>query len=132
MAEESQYKVRADLVLETTRAQQQSRVMQRRIQELGRRIRGTSSLASGLTRNLIAIGGAYVGINALVRGFSSLTRGAVEYATELEKTRIGLTSVLSAVQNTDWETAQRTSGKVFEQVRKDYGGRPRVLIAQAP
>lgn len=119
MAEETQYRVKADLTLDATKAKAQAVQMQAKIQQLGRRIAGTSTLAGGLTRNLIAIGGAYLGINALVRGFSSLTRGAVQYASELEKIQIGLTAVLTAVQGTDWNTAAQTSGRIFEQVRQD-------------
>ncbi len=116
---ETRYDVKADLTLDTTRAISHAVNMQRRIQELGRRIRGTSSLASGLTRNLLAIGATYVGVNVLIRGFAGLTRGAMDYASELEKTRIGLTAVLAAVHGTDWATAARVSGQVFEQVRQD-------------
>lgn len=119
MAEETQYKVSADLVLDATKAQQQAVQMRSKIHDLGRRISGTSSLAGGLTRNLVAMGGAYLGISALARAFASLTRGAVTYGRELEKTQIGLTAVLAAVSGEEWETAQRTAGRVFEQVRQD-------------
>lgn len=120
MAEEqTTYQVKADLVLDATKAKRQATQMQQKIQDLGRRIKGTSSLAGGLTRNLIAIGGAYLGISALGRAFVGATRSAMTYTSELEKTKIALTSVLAAVTNTDWETAQKTAGRVFEQTRQD-------------
>lgn len=117
--EQTSYRVKADLVLDATKAQRQATQMAGKIQALGRRITGTSSLAGGLTRNLIAVGGAYLGINVLSRAFMGATSSAISYTSELEKTQIALTSVLAAVTNTDWATAQKTAGAVFEQVRAD-------------
>ncbi len=120
MAEESTtYQVKADLVLEVARAKRNATQMQQKIQDLGRRIKGTSSLAGGLTRNLIAVGGAYLGISVLSRAFMGATRSAMTYTSELEKTQIALTSILAAVQGTEWSQAQKTAGRVFEQVRTD-------------
>lgn len=117
--EQTTYQVKADLVLEVSKAKRQATQMQTRIQKLGRSISGTSSLAGGLTRNLIAVGGAYLGISVLSRAFIGATRSAMTYSSELEKTQIALTSVLAAVTNAKWETAQKTAGTVFEQVRQD-------------
>lgn len=119
MAVDTNYRVKADLVLDATKATGQAVAYQRKIQNLGRAIRGTNSIAGGLTRNLVAMGATYLGLNALIQGFRSLTVGATQYANELESTRIGLTSVLAAVQGTEWDVAAKTAGKVFEQVRTD-------------
>lgn len=117
--EQTTYQVKADLVLDATKAKRQATQMQQKIQDLGRRIKGTSSLAGGLTRNLIAVGGAYLGISVLSRAFMGATRSAMTYTSELEKTQIALTSILAAVQGTEWSQAQKTAGRVFEQVRTD-------------
>lgn len=117
--QETQYKVKADLVLDATRANQQAVQARRRIHELGQRISGANNLAGGLTRRLIAVGAAYIGINTLTRAFTGLTHSATQYAAELEKTQIGLTSVLAAVMGAEWDVAAKTSGRVFEQMRQD-------------
>ena len=119
MAVDTNYRVKADLVLDATKATGQAVAYQRKIQNLGRAISGTNSMAGGLTRNLVAMGATYLGLNALINGFRSLTVGATQYANELQQTKIGLTSVLAAVQGTEWDVAAKTAGTVFEQVRQD-------------
>lgn len=117
--ETTSFKVKADLVLDATRARAQTVQMQAKIFGLANQIRGTSNLAAGMVRNLVGIGAAYFGVAAITRAFAAAKQGATEYAKELESTRIGLTSVMAAVTGAQWSQAEQMAGNVFEQVRQD-------------
>lgn len=78
---------------------------------------GSQSLATAMVGRLIGIGAAYVGLNAGVVAFRSLSNSAVNYTSELESTRIGLQAVLQAVKGGTWEEAGETAIGVFEKLK---------------
>lgn len=65
------------------------------------------------------MGAAYVGVNALVGGFRSLVSSSAEYRSNIESTRIGLSSVMSAVEGIPFAEAQRQSESLFAQIQDD-------------
>lgn len=111
--------VRARLTLDAKGAKRQAAAFKGQIMELQRRIRGTQSLATGITSRLLAIGGAYIGITRISQAMMGATRSAMTYTAELEATRIGLTSVLQAVDGGDWESSARAAADVFERLKDE-------------
>ncbi len=84
--------------------------------EIGTRIKGTESLFGGVTRSLVAMGAGYIGLNALVSGFRNVVGGAIQFQTQLESTRIGLSSVMSAVEGISFTQATERSQQAFDQL----------------
>jgi hypothetical protein len=120
MTTETQYKVRADLELDPTgRAKAQAVGIAGALQKLGGQIKGAETMAGGMVRQFMQLGGAYLGLQAVGAATAGLIRGAIQYQNELERTKIALTSVLQAVDGGGWdENAARASG-VFEELRQD-------------
>lgn len=114
----TEHDVRAKLTLDTRQAQQATARIEGKLAGLASTIKGSNNMAFQLTRNLLAMGAAYVGVNAVTSAFSSLLRTTTDYTSQLEKTRIGLTTVLQAVDGTDWATAEQASSQVFENLRQ--------------
>ena len=85
--------------------------------DIQQKVRGTESAMGGLVKQAVAFGAAYVGFQAITRSFTGLSRSAIKYTSDLEKTKIGLTSVLSAVNNVPWETGQNQANKAFETLK---------------
>lgn len=110
--------VRAKLTLDAKQAKAQAAQYQHSLQSLQDKIRGTQSATSGLLKQTLAMGGAYMGISAGVNVFKSLASSAIKYTSDLEKTKIGLTSVLSAVNQVPWETGVKQAEQAFN-VMKD-------------
>lgn len=113
------YKVEASLRLRAEAGIRSVQAFSSRLGDLATRIGGAQSMAGGLVRNIVGLGAGYVGINALASGFSALTRGAVAYQTSLESTRIGLASVMSAVEGMSFDRAQGEAEELFGQIRED-------------
>lgn len=95
------------------------------LQQLGGRIRGTSGLFTGLVRNALAIGGAYIGVRALASGFSGLIRQGIEYNATLQTMRIGLASIIAGVETqltgatVSFAEGMRRGAVIFQQLRED-------------
>lgn len=111
------YDVRASLLLQTRGAYGDVRKLGQEVRSLGDSLKVTESHARQAINQMLAFGGAVLGVRAVAGAFTSLTRSAVAYSAELEKNKIGLQSVLMAVENTDWETAGRRASKAFEEIR---------------
>jgi len=60
----------------------------------------------------------YFGFNAGVRAIEKLTTSTANYYGELEATKIGLQTVLSAVTGTGWEHGAALADEAFEKIRK--------------
>lgn len=118
MAQE-QYEVEAHLRLLTGNAQNAATRLGTTLTDIGRRISGAESAGGGLVRQLVGMGAAYVGINALVGGFQRLVGSAVQYQQELEGMSISLSAVISAVDGIPFERARQQSGRLFEELRQD-------------
>lgn len=116
MATETEVKAR--LTLDARQAKSQARSYQQSLQGLQEKIRGTQSATSGMIKQTLALGAAYVGISAGVAAFKSLSSSAIKYTADLEKTKIGLTSVLSAVNEVPWETGVKQANEAFKVLKE--------------
>lgn len=142
----TEYEVNAKLVLDATRARRDLLRAQRDILKLDKQIdhlglaskksfdklgRGakaahpevmrTSGAVGGLMRNLLGMGAAYVAVRAVVGGIKAMADGALAYNVELERTKIGLTSIFQALSGgqQSWAQAAAVSDKVFNDLQSD-------------
>lgn len=111
------FDVRAKLTLDSRAAMGGVERLSGGMANLGHQIAGMSPLAGGLIGKLVGIGAAYFGLSAGVNTFKSLTASAVAYTSELEGTRIGLQSVLTAVTGASWDEAGKEADKAFESLK---------------
>lgn len=74
--------------------------------------------AGGLLGKILALGAAYAGLRVGIQMFQGLASSAVKYTADLEKTKIGLTSVLSAVEGIGWSKAGDMAEKQFQRLRE--------------
>lgn len=110
--------VRADLLIQARNSYGEVRRLSSEVRNLGEGLKTTQSAARGVLSQMLGFGAAFLGLRAITSTFTSLTRSAVGYTSELEQTKIGLQSVLMAVENTDWETAGKRAGAAFEKIRE--------------
>lgn len=112
------YDVRANLIVQARNSFGDVRKLGQEVRGLGDSLRTTQSAARAAVGQMVALGATVLGVRAISGAFVGLTRSAIGYGAELEKTKIGLQSVLMAVENTDWETAGRRAGAAFEKIRQ--------------
>jgi hypothetical protein len=86
--------------------------------QLAAELRGGSNAARQMFGQMLALGGAYAGVRLLTSAFRGLVGSAVSYTSELERTKIGLQSVISAVEEIPWEEAGRRGEAAFKRVRE--------------
>ncbi len=72
----------------------------------------------GLSKSLLGVAGAYVGIQAAQAAVGGLITSTVDYTNQIQKMQIGLTSVVSAVDNLPWESAEKKASSVFDQLKE--------------
>lgn len=113
------YDVVAELRLNDVRAAAGVRRVSSRMRRLGTQIRGANQGFGRMTRTLIGLGAAYVGFNAITSGIRGAARSAFEFQKELEGTRIGLATVLAAVERTSFAEGMERSQSIFQQLRDD-------------
>ncbi len=87
-------------------------------QKLERSIGGAQEAADALFGKLLAIGGAYASFNTAFSIFSRLTSSAIKYTSALEGTKIGLSTIMSAVENVPWDKAVTMASDAFERIKK--------------
>lgn len=87
-------------------------------QKLERSIGTAQGAADSLFSKLLAIGGTYASFNTAFSIFSRLTSSAIKYTSSLEATKIGLSSIMSAVENVSWDKATKMAGTAFEKIKK--------------
>ena len=108
MADEK-YTVEANLRLNSSGARKAS-------ESLGSALEHTSNIASSLTRNLLAIGGAYLGINALVSGVRGAASSMMEFHERLQGSSIALQSIISQVDHISLEAAGKSAAAVYDKL----------------
>jgi hypothetical protein len=114
---ETNYDVRAQLLIEAKRAHGEIRKVGSEVRELGESLSGASEHARGMMDHLLSLGAAYLGLHAIGHMFKHLSVEAVTYAGNLEKTKLGLQSVISAVENTSWDQAGKKTELAFKKIR---------------
>lgn len=112
------FDVRAQLTLDSRAAASGLARFASGMDSLGRQLAGHQSMATQMVGRLAGIAFAYVGLNAGIATFKSLTSQAVNYTSELEATRIGLQAVLQAVRGGSWEEAGMEAEGVFTRLKK--------------
>lgn len=111
------YDVRATLLMQARGAYGEVRKVAGEVRALGEGLKTARSGFRDMVGQAVAFGAAYLGFRAVSNAVVSLTKGAVAYTSELEANKIGLQSVLSAVENTDWETAGKRASAAFAQIQ---------------
>ncbi len=112
------YDVRAKLAVDGSKAYRSVGQVNDRLAETSSRVRSLQNPLAGMFSKLVAIGGAYLGLSTITRTFTGLTRSAVKYTAELEATQIGLTSVISAVDNLPWDDAAKEASAAFKKINE--------------
>lgn len=112
------YDVRATLLMQARGAYGEVRRVAGEVRQLGESIKTNRNAFREMVGQALAFGAAYVGFRAVSNAITGLTKSAVAYTSELEANKIGLQSVLSAVENTDWETAGRRATAAFGAIRE--------------
>ena len=112
------HEVRADLVANDKGMTQGFAKAAGGAQRLEKSIGTAQGAADALFSKLLAIGGAYASFNTVFGVFSRLTSSAIKYTSALEGTKIGLSSIMSAVENVPWDKATKMAGEAFEKIKK--------------
>ncbi|CAB4154998.1 hypothetical protein UFOVP650_61 [uncultured Caudovirales phage] len=112
------YDVRAKLILDSRKGQGQLQQAAKGAKQLQKNLAGASREAGNVWGKIAGLAAGYVGLNAMVGTMARLTSGAVSYTAALEKSRIGLTSILAAVENTTWEKAAKRADIAFEELKQ--------------
>jgi hypothetical protein len=109
---------RAKLTLDSQAAFGGAQRLSNSMGHLGQQLQGAQGLAGGLLGRVVGLGAAYFGLNAGINVFKGLTTSAMSYTSELEATKIGLQSVLSAVTGASWEEAGKQGEQAFLQIQE--------------
>jgi hypothetical protein len=90
-----------------------------RVRSFADRLRGTQTIAGGLLRSLISLGAGYVGFQALSRGIRFMVGGMLDFQRSVEQTRIGLQSIISAIDGISFEEARASAEAVWKALAED-------------
>jgi hypothetical protein len=74
---------------------------------------------SNMVGRIVAIGAVYMGVRAISNTFLGAAKSALAFNADLETTRIGLASVIGAVQGISFQDAMAPAQKIFEDLRDD-------------
>ena len=110
--------IRADLVFNPQGAQRGFNQAAAGAQRVERSLVSAQGAADGLLRRVFAVGAAYLSLNTAVGVFARLTSSAFKYTASLEATKIGLSSVMSAVENVPWAQATKMAEGAFEKIKQ--------------
>lgn len=112
------YDVQAKLIFDAANAKTVARQMRGEVTHLDTAVRRTNFSLTQTVTKLVAFGSAYLGIRTLTGLTQRLTGSAIKYTSELEATKIGLTSVIQAVDQLDWGTATKGAEQAFERIKE--------------
>jgi len=90
-----------------------------RVRAFADRLRGARSLAGGLVRSLLSLGAGYVGFHALSSGLRTVIGGMFEFQQQVESARIGLQSIIAAVDGISFEEAAASADAVWSALSED-------------
>ncbi len=93
--------------------------MSDRVRSFADRLRGTRSVVGGLMRSLIGLGAGYIGFHAITGGIRRAIGGMLEFNRTMESTRIGMQTILAAVDGIDFSRAGEMADQVFRQLEDD-------------
>lgn len=92
------YEIEAELRLNTRAATAGLRTFSDRMGGLGQKLRGFEGMFTGVVAQAVAFGGAYLGVSALVGGFSELATEAFRFQQEVGGAQLGLRSIMAQVE----------------------------------
>ena len=93
--------------------------MSDRVRSFADRLRGARSLAGGLVRSLVSLGAGYIGFHAISSGIRTAIGGMLEFNNQVESTRIGMQTILSAVDGISFDAAGESADRIFRQLQDD-------------
>ncbi len=67
--------------------------------------------------SILGAGAITAGLSVIVSTFTRATASAITYVGWLDKTKIGLTSVIAAVENAPWEDAEKKATQAFKAIQ---------------
>jgi hypothetical protein len=115
MAED--YEVRAKLELDRAgKAKSALRDLGSRLSSLHTTLGRANSGASSLQRNLLAVGGTYLGVRALSNSFRSLSRTTVQVNSSVEDMNVSLATLMASAEGISFERATRSAGGLFRRL----------------
>lgn len=85
--------------------------------QFGQVLQGNNRIANSIVGQFVGIAGTYVGLNAVKNVFQGLTTSAMGYTAQLETTKIGVQSILKAVEGGSWEAAGEKASWAFEAIK---------------
>jgi len=92
------YEVSAELVINARNAASGLNSISSKLGSMGTALRGTSGVFTGMVGQAIAFGGAYLGVSAMVGGFTRLASSAFEFQREVGSAQLGLQSIMGQVE----------------------------------
>jgi hypothetical protein len=119
MATSSTYDVIARFRVDATGAAKSLTGLQSSLRQIQGTIAGTQSAFGGMVTSIAGIAAGYVGFQAITGAIRSATFEAIGFQAELEATRIGLQSVLGAVEGTGFAGAADMASDAYQRLSMD-------------
>jgi len=94
------YEIKARLSVDAKAAANGLGALSQKLGSLGQALRGTQSGLGSMVGQMVAFGGAYLGVTAMVGAFRSLTASAFEFEKQVGAARLGLQTVMSQIEGT--------------------------------
>jgi hypothetical protein len=115
----TEYDVRANLTLRDRGFAQTAQRASDRVRRIADRLRGAQRAGGGLFGTLSRLGATYLGFHAITSGIRSAVGGMFSFQMQVEQTRIGLQSILSAVDGISFDEAGRSAQAVWSALSRD-------------
>jgi hypothetical protein len=115
----TEYDIRANLTLRDRGFNRTAQRASGRIRAIADRLRGASRAGSGLFGVLTRIGATYLGFHAIVGGIRRAVGGMFDFQMQVERTQIGLQSILAAVDGISFEEAGASARAVWASLSSD-------------
>lgn len=109
----------AKLDFDTGQAQKRLTTFSKSLGDLSGQLAKTKNMGSGVFGSLVGFNLLQTGVSAVVGGFRNLIGFATNFNQSLETTRIGMMSVISAVDGIPFQSAGRKADQFFEDLKSD-------------
>lgn len=115
----TEYDVRANLTLRDSGFARTAQRASGRIRAIADRLRGASRAGNGLFGVLTRIGAGYMGFHAITSAIRGAVGGMFGFQMQVERTQIGLQSILAAVDGISFADAGRSAQAVWSALSQD-------------
>lgn len=92
------YKVEAELVVNAKAAAKGLAEVSSKLTSFGGALRGSNSAFGSMVAQAVAFGGAYLGVSAMVGGFTRLASSAFQFQKEVGGAQLGLQTIMAQVE----------------------------------